>query len=66
MTTIFLNDKPLTTQAKTLEELAKELQLPALPLAAVLNQQVIGKALWPDTKLTEHCKLSFFQLVAGG
>lgn len=66
MTTIFLNEKPLSTQATTLGELAHELQLPALPLAALLNQQVIGKALWPDTKLTEHCQLSFFQLVAGG
>lgn len=66
MTTIFLNEKQLSTQATTLEELAHELQLPALPLAALLNQQVIGKALWPDTKLTEHCQLSFFQLVAGG
>lgn len=66
MTAIFFNDQVVQTDAHTLADFAQELALPAQPMAAVLNQQVIGRDLWSVTQLTEHCRLSFFQLVAGG
>ncbi len=65
---LYINQQPSTLTATNLAELAQALMLPAQGIALVFNQQILPRALWPQTPLPTDGDqyIEIFHLVAGG
>lgn len=50
----------------TLNDLVGELSLPPARIAIELNQQVVRRDKWPDTKLSEDDRVEIVHFVGGG
>jgi sulfur carrier protein len=63
---ITLNNKPVTTAATTLQELADELTLPASGVAVAVGDHIVPRATWAETLLAEGCSIVIIRAVCGG
>ncbi len=65
---IIINDKLSEfKQAHTLEEVLKQLALPSLKgIAVALNDRVVSRQRWPETRLKDQDKLLIIRATQGG
>lgn len=61
-----INGKIETSNARTIDELVKELGLDSNSLVVEHNDQIIRQELWPATKLQEGDGLELLNFVGGG
>lgn len=63
---IDINNKPYDTEAKTLDELAAQLELPAKGVAMAANNRMIPRNEWTTTPLEEGMKIVIIKAACGG
>lgn len=63
---IDINNKPYDTEAKTLNELAAQLELPAKGVAMAANNRMIPRNEWTTTPLEEGMKIVIIKAACGG
>lgn len=63
---INVNNKPLSTEAATLEALAAELSLPAKGVAVAVGSRMVQRSLWAETALSEGMHLTIIKAACGG
>ena len=63
---IYVNNKPLSTEAATLEALAAELSLPAKGVAVAVGSKMVQRSLWAETALCEGMHLTIIKAACGG
>ncbi len=63
---IYINNKPAETAATTLEELAREVNLPERGVAMALGTQMVQRALWAETVLKEGDSVIIIKAACGG
>lgn len=65
--TIELNQTPTTlSRPMTLNEMLRELDIPAQGLALAVNQTVIPQTQWDSTPVNDRDSIQLFQAIAGG
>ena len=63
---ITVNNKVLETQARTLEELAQELALPAKGVAVAVSNSMVPRTEWGTTPLHEGDAVIIIKAACGG
>ena len=63
---ITVNNKVLETQARTLEELAQELALPAKGVAVAVANSMVSRTEWGTTPLHEGDAVIIIKAACGG
>lgn len=63
---IFLNGKELETNARTIEELLHEQQVPINKIAVEANFEVVPKSSYSEFKICENAKIEIITFVGGG
>lgn len=64
--TISINNVPAETNAKNLQELAQEHNLPDRGVAMAISNQMIPRADWADTPLAEGADVVIIKAACGG
>lgn len=64
--TIQINNNEVTTQAQNVQQLVAELALPDRGVALAVNNQVIMRAAWFDTPITQGDKVTIIKAAFGG
>ncbi|MDO6708253.1 sulfur carrier protein ThiS [Photobacterium sp. 1_MG-2023] len=65
--TVQVNDKALQLTAETsLLQLLEQLALPLDATAVALNQDIVSRDSWADTRLSDGDTIALFQAIAGG
>ena len=64
--TIIINNKQHETQAKTVSELAAQLQLPAKGVAIAIDNELKPRTTWDDTILQEGATITIIKAACGG
>ena len=61
-----INNKQHETQAKTVSELAAQLQLPAKGVAIAIDNELKPRTTWDDTILQEGSTITIIKAACGG
>ena len=63
---INVNGKPYETQAASIAELAKEMNLPDKGVAMAVGMQMVQRQEWETTLLSEGCNVLVIRAACGG
>jgi sulfur carrier protein len=63
---IYINNKETETKSATLAELATELGLPEKGVAMAVQQNMIQRTAWAETKLSEGANILIIKAACGG
>ena len=63
---VTINNKEHETQAKTVSELAAQLQLPAKGVAIAIDNELKPRSTWDDTPLQEGACITIIKAACGG
>ena len=63
---VTINNKEHETQAKTVSELAAQLQLPAKGVAIAIDNQLKPRSSWADVRLEEGVCITIIKAACGG
>lgn len=63
---VTINNKEHETQAKTVSELAAQLQLPAKGVAIAIDNELKPRTSWDDTILQEGATITIIKAACGG
>lgn len=63
---VTINNKQHETQAKTVSELAAQLQLPAKGVAIAIDNELKPRTTWDDTILQEGVTITIIKAACGG
>lgn len=63
---IEINNRVTDTNAQSLQELAVELELPEKGVAVAVNNQMVPRGNWTDTRLESGCKVVIIKAACGG
>ena len=63
---VTINNKETETQAKTIRELAQELDLPATGVAVAISNEMVPRDEWEDTIITEGADIVIVKAFCGG
>ena len=63
---VTINNKQHVTQAKTVSELAAQLQLPAKGVAIAIDNELKPRTTWDDTILQEGATITIIKAACGG
>ncbi|MDR1285082.1 MAG: sulfur carrier protein ThiS [Campylobacteraceae bacterium] len=64
--TLHVNGQELKTNAKTIKELIKELQIEKQVMAAAINMNVIKQENWETYELNDNDDVELLRFVGGG
>ena len=63
---VTINNKETETQAKTIRELAQELDLPATGVAVAISNEMVPRDEWENTLITEGADIVIVKAFCGG
>lgn len=63
---VTINNKETETQAKTIRELAQELDLPATGVAVAISNDMVPRDEWENTIITEGADIVIVKAFCGG
>ena len=63
---VTINNKVTETQAKTIRELAQELDLPATGVAVAISNEMVPRDEWENTIITEGADIVIVKAFCGG
>lgn len=63
---VTINNKETKTQAKTIRELAQELDLPATGVAVAISNEMVPRDEWENTLITEGADIVIVKAFCGG
>lgn len=63
---VTINNKETETQAKTIRELALELDLPATGVAVAISNEMVPRDEWENTLITEGADIVIVKAFCGG
>lgn len=63
---VTINNKETETQAKTIRELAQELDLPATGVAVAISNEMVPRDEWENTIITEGAEIVIVKAFCGG
>lgn len=63
---VTINNKETETQAKTIRELAQELDLPATGVAVAISNEMVPRDEWGNTLITEGADIVIVKAFCGG
>lgn len=63
---IYVNNKPVGTEAANLDTLAKELSLPEKGVAVAINNKIVPRSQWEQTPLSEGTSVIIIKAACGG
>lgn len=63
---VTINNKETETQAKTIRELAQELDLPATGVAVAISNEMVPRDEWENTNITEGADIVIVKAFCGG
>lgn len=63
---VTINNKETETQAKTIRELAMELDLPATGVAVAISNEMVPRDEWENTIITEGADIVIVKAFCGG
>ncbi len=63
---VIINNKETETQAKTIRELAQELDLPATGVAVAISNEMVPRDEWENTIITEGADIVIVKAFCGG
>ena len=63
---VTINNKETETQAKTIRELAQELDLPATGVAVAISNEMVSRDEWENTIITEGADIIIVKAFCGG
>lgn len=63
---VTINNKETETQAKTIRELAQELDLPATGVAVAISNEMVSRDEWENTIITEGADIVIIKAFCGG
>mgnify|MGYP000505148471 FL=1 len=63
---VTINNKETETQAKTIRELAQELDLPATGVAVAISNEMVPRDEWENTIITEGADIVIIKAFCGG
>ena len=63
---IYINSKPVETQAENLDQLALQLELPAKGVAMAAESKMIPRTDWEKTPVTEGMHVVVIKAACGG
>lgn len=63
---ILINNKQTETEAKSLDELAAELNLPERGVAVAVSNKMVPRTEWESTLLTEGANVVIIKAACGG
>lgn len=63
---VTINNKETETQAKTIRELAQELDLPATGVAVAISNEMVPRDKWENTIITEGADIVIVKAFCGG
>lgn len=63
---VTINNKETETQAKTIRELAQELDLPATGVAVAISNEMVPRNEWENTIITEGADIVIVKAFCGG
>lgn len=63
---VTINNKETETQAKTIRELAQELNLPATGVAVAISNEMVPRDEWENTIITEGADIVIVKAFCGG
>ena len=63
---VTINNKETETQAKTIRDLAQELDLPATGVAVAISNEMVPRDEWENTFITEGADIVIVKAFCGG
>ena len=63
---VTINNKETETQAKTIRELAQELDLPATGVAVAISNEMVPRDEWENTIIAEGADIVIVKAICGG
>lgn len=63
---VTINNKETETQAKTIRELAQELDLPATGVAVAISNEMVPRDEWENTIIAERADIVIVKAFCGG
>lgn len=63
---VTINNKETETQAKTIRELAQELDLPATGVAVAISNEMVPRDEWENTIIAEGAAIVIVKAFCGG
>lgn len=63
---LFVNNKPVSTNATNLSLLAAELSLPEKGVAVAVESKMVPRTLWEQTSLSEGAHIVIIKAACGG
>lgn len=63
---VTINNKETETQAKTIRELAQELDLPTTGVAVAISNEMVPRDEWENTIITEGADIVIVKAFCGG
>lgn len=63
---VTINNKETETQAKTIRELAQELDLPATGVAVAISNEMVPRDEWENTIISEGADIVIVKAFCGG
>lgn len=63
---VLVNAKEVTTNSSTLLDLSKELSLPEKGVAVAVSNQIVPRAEWESTPLSEGANIVIIKAACGG
>lgn len=63
---VTINNKETETQAKTIRELAQELDLPATGVAVAISNEMVPRDEWENTTIAEGADIVIVKAFCGG
>lgn len=63
---ILVNNKPLSTSASTLSQLATELALPEKGVAVAVDNKLVARGSWDSFELSDGASLTIIRAAFGG
>ena len=63
---VTINNKETETQAKTIRELAQELDLPATGVAVAISNEMVPRDEWENTIITDGADIVIVKAFCGG
>lgn len=63
---VTINNKETETQAKTIRELAQDLDLPATGVAVAISNEMVPRDEWENTIITEGADIVIVKAFCGG
>ncbi len=63
---IIVNDEEIEFAGQTVADLSKQLSLPDKGVAVAVDMQMVPRAQWPETNLSDGQKIIIIKAVSGG